>query len=92
MWREGGIEADQWRRLRPRTAEGLDGSPQAERDLKFTRQATSKIGGVCEGAAKFLRKFFWRVHPDEHACSRASQHCPKIVTRNRGTRRGKPRR
>ena len=61
MWREGGIEADQWRRLRPRTAEGPDGSPQAERDLKFTRQATNKIGGISEDAAKFLRKFFWRV-------------------------------
>jgi hypothetical protein len=69
-----------------------DGSPQAELDFKFTRQATNKIGGISEDAAKFLRKFFWRVHPDERACSRASQHCPKIVTRNRGTRRGKPRR
>ena len=31
-----------------------DGSPQAERDFKFTRQATNKIGGVSEEVGKFL--------------------------------------
>lgn len=35
-----------------------DGSPQAELDFKFYRQATDKIGGISEAAAKFLRGFF----------------------------------
>ena len=35
-----------------------DGSPQAELDFKFYRQATNKIGGVSEEAERFLRKFF----------------------------------
>ena len=35
-----------------------DGSPQAELDFKFYRQATNKIGGVSDTAAKFLRKCF----------------------------------
>ncbi len=35
-----------------------DGSPQAELDFKFYRQATDKIGGISEEAAKFLRGFF----------------------------------
>lgn len=29
-----------------------DGSPQAERDFKFSRQATNKIGGVSEAAGR----------------------------------------
>jgi hypothetical protein len=35
-----------------------DGSPQAELDFKFYRQATNKIGGVSDTAAKFLGKCF----------------------------------
>jgi hypothetical protein len=35
-----------------------NGSPQAELDFKFYRQATNKIGGVSEEAGKFLRAFF----------------------------------
>ena len=35
-----------------------DGSPQAELDFKFYRQATNKIGGISKGAEKFLRRFF----------------------------------
>jgi len=34
-----------------------DGSPQAERDFKFTRQATNKIGGISKRRS-FLGKFF----------------------------------
>lgn len=35
-----------------------DGSPQAELDFKFYRQATDKICGISEEAAAFLRRFF----------------------------------
>lgn len=35
-----------------------DGSPQAELDFKFYRQATNKIGGISEEAAAFLRACF----------------------------------
>jgi hypothetical protein len=35
-----------------------DGSPQAELDFKFYRQATNKIGGISEEARRFLRRFF----------------------------------
>lgn len=35
-----------------------DGSPQAELDFKFYRQATNKIGGVSAEAAEFLQGFF----------------------------------
>ena len=35
-----------------------DGSPQAELDFKFYRQATNKIGGISGDAAKLLRKYF----------------------------------
>jgi hypothetical protein len=35
-----------------------DGSPQAELDFKFTRQATNKIGGVSEEVGRFLGGFF----------------------------------
>ncbi|HEX3809302.1 MAG TPA: hypothetical protein VHW02_06340 [Rhizomicrobium sp.] len=35
-----------------------DGSAQAELDFKFYRQATNKICGISDGAAKFLRGFF----------------------------------
>jgi hypothetical protein len=35
-----------------------DGSPQAELDFKFYRQATNKIGGISEAAEGFLRKCF----------------------------------
>ena len=35
-----------------------DGSPQAELDFKFYRQATNKIGGISEEAGKFLSKQF----------------------------------
>ena len=35
-----------------------DGSPQAELDFKFYRQATNKIGGVSDTAVKFLRTCF----------------------------------
>ena len=35
-----------------------DGSPQAELDFKFYRQATNKIGGISEEAGRFLRGYF----------------------------------
>lgn len=35
-----------------------DGSPQAELDFKFYRQATNKICGISDAAEKFLRRFF----------------------------------
>ena len=35
-----------------------DGSPQAELDFKFYRQATNKIGGISEEAGRFLRRWF----------------------------------
>jgi hypothetical protein len=35
-----------------------DGSPQAELDFKFYRQATNKIGGISDAAASFLRSCF----------------------------------
>jgi len=35
-----------------------DGSAQAELDFKFYRQATNKIGGIGDEAAKFLMKYF----------------------------------
>jgi hypothetical protein len=35
-----------------------DGSPQAELDFKFYRQATDKIAGISDEAAAFLRTFF----------------------------------
>jgi hypothetical protein len=35
-----------------------DGSPQAELDFKFYRQATNKIGGISEEAGKFLQRYF----------------------------------
>ena len=35
-----------------------DGSPQAELDFKFYRQATNKICGISDETAKFLRRFF----------------------------------
>ncbi|HEY7978695.1 MAG TPA: hypothetical protein VID67_10900, partial [Rhizomicrobium sp.] len=45
-------------RLRRGAAEArcgaTDGSPQAERDFKFYRQATNKIGEVSEEAGRFL--------------------------------------
>ena len=34
------------------------GSPQAELDFKFYRQATNKIGGISDAAAAFLRTCF----------------------------------
>jgi len=35
-----------------------DGSPQAELDFKFYRQATDKIGGIGDATARFLARFF----------------------------------
>jgi hypothetical protein len=35
-----------------------DGSPQAELDFKFFRQATDKIGAISDGVAAFLRSRF----------------------------------
>jgi len=35
-----------------------DGSPEAELDFKFYRQATNKIGGISDAAAAFLRTCF----------------------------------
>ncbi|MBV8976912.1 MAG: hypothetical protein JO261_14510 [Alphaproteobacteria bacterium] len=35
-----------------------DGSPQAELDFKFYRQATNKIGGISDAAAAFLDRCF----------------------------------
>jgi hypothetical protein len=35
-----------------------DGSPQAELDFKFYRQATNKIGGVSEEVRELLRECF----------------------------------
>ena len=35
-----------------------DGRPETELNFKFYRQATNKIVGISEEAAKFLRRFF----------------------------------
>jgi hypothetical protein len=35
-----------------------DGRPETELNFKFIRQATNKIGGISDGAAAFLRRFF----------------------------------
>ena len=35
-----------------------DGSPQAELDFKFYRQATNKIGGISAETGKFMAKYF----------------------------------
>lgn len=35
-----------------------DGKPQTELNFKFYRQATDKIGGISNAAARFLEKFF----------------------------------
>jgi hypothetical protein len=35
-----------------------DGSPQAELDFKFYRQATNKIGGISEEAGRVLTRCF----------------------------------
>jgi len=49
-------------RLRRGAAEArcgaTDGSPQAELDFKFYRQATNKIGGISEEAGRFLGRCF----------------------------------
>lgn len=47
----GRDELKAWRHVK-------DGSPQAELDFKFYRQATDKICGISEAAAAFLRTFF----------------------------------
>lgn len=35
-----------------------DGKPQTELNFKFYRQATNKLGGISDEAARFLRQFF----------------------------------
>jgi hypothetical protein len=35
-----------------------DGQPETELNFKFYRQATNKIGGISDEAAKFIRRFF----------------------------------
>jgi hypothetical protein len=35
-----------------------DGSPKAELDFKFYRQATNRIGGISEEVGKFLGRYF----------------------------------
>jgi hypothetical protein len=35
----------------------MDGSPEAELDFKFYRQATNKIGCISEEAARFLDRY-----------------------------------
>ena len=35
-----------------------DGQPATELNFKFYRQATNKIVGITDGAARFLRGFF----------------------------------
>lgn len=35
-----------------------DGRPETELNFKFYLQATNKIGGISDAAAKFLHKFF----------------------------------
>ena len=35
-----------------------DGRPETELNFKFYRQATNKIGGISDEAARFLRRFF----------------------------------
>ena len=35
-----------------------DGKPQTELNFKFYRQATNKLGGISDEAARFLRRFF----------------------------------
>jgi hypothetical protein len=47
----GRDELKAWRNVK-------DGSPQAELDFKFYRQATDKIAGISDEAAAFLRMFF----------------------------------
>jgi hypothetical protein len=39
-------------------SEWKDGRPETELNFKFYRQATNKIVGISEEAAKFLRRFF----------------------------------
>ncbi|HEY8947345.1 MAG TPA: hypothetical protein VIM56_00520 [Rhizomicrobium sp.] len=38
-----------------------DGSPQAELDFKFYRQATNKIGGISEKVGRFLGLIFRKI-------------------------------
>jgi hypothetical protein len=47
-----------------------DGSPQAECDFKFYRQATNKIGGISEEAGKFLGTYFERVDASTNRATR----------------------
>ena len=47
----GREELKPWRNVK-------DGSPQAELDFKFYRQATDKICGISDATAAFLRTFF----------------------------------
>ncbi|HEY8698875.1 MAG TPA: hypothetical protein VIM02_14790 [Rhizomicrobium sp.] len=47
----GRDELKPWRNVK-------DGSPQAELDFKFYRQATDKICGISDETAAFLRTFF----------------------------------
>jgi hypothetical protein len=47
----GREELKAWRNVK-------DGSPQAELDFKFYRQATDKIAGISDEAAAFLRTLF----------------------------------
>jgi hypothetical protein len=43
--------------MKPRGG-ATDGSPQAELDFKFYRQATNKIGRISEAAGRFLSCVF----------------------------------
>jgi len=57
--REGGAPKQTFGRDRLKAWRGVDdGSPQAELDFKFYRQATNKIGGISDEAAAFLRRLF----------------------------------
>jgi len=57
LWRTG--RARQAPREQLKAWRGVsDGSPQAELDFKFYRQATNKIGGISENARKFLGRYF----------------------------------
>jgi len=41
-----------------RFSEWDDGRPETELNFKFYRQATNKIGGISDGASKFLGAYF----------------------------------
>jgi hypothetical protein len=57
-----------------------DGRPQTELNFKFFRQATHKIGGISDAAARYLDRFLRRR-------SRASRDRPRATARGRARAR-----